>query len=382
MRHLVAATFWFQSYPNLRKIWLRFLKLALGAALRFNLIPADRVSLCGDIYEWINTGYLGKNPRGFDHGMTIETASICNASCSFCSYPLLEFPRKVMPQSTFEKAIDMAKRLNARFLDFTPYLGEAFVDPQFIPRLRYARKELPNADIVFTTNGTFFTRINVEDLLTSGVSEIHVSFGAWGKEDYLKLYNIDAWDKVYAGVEKLLAAKSQLKAKVRIALWYRVLDAAAARTNPESVAFLKRFKDVIDETMFVDVYHDLVDISGQQPAFLKLEPKFDSSALKKSPCSHLGKIACSSSGNWFSCFCAGTDCYKQEKSWFYLGSNGATPVDLDQALSKKINEWRSGAIPECCKTCPVYYPATIIESTILVPDQTAANAPYVQSGPF
>jgi sulfatase maturation enzyme AslB (radical SAM superfamily) len=357
------------------------LKLALGASLRFKLVPARNINLCGDIHEWISAIYFGKKPSGFVQEMTIETASICNASCSFCSYPILEFPKKVMPEATFEKALQIARQRQVKLLDFTPYLGEAFVDPQFIPRLRRARKELPDAHLVFTTNGTFFTRINLEELLTSGVSEIHVSFGAWGKEDYLKLYNIDAWDRVYAGVEMLLATKSRLKANVRIALWYRVLDATAARANPENVAFLKRFQDVIDETEFVDIYHDLVDISGQQPAFLKLERKIDSSLLKETPCIHLGKIACSSSGNLFSCFCAGTDCYKQEKSWFYLGTSGATPQDLNQALSKKINEWKSGHIPECCKTCPIYHPATKSEPTMDIPNLSVMVQSSVQGQP-
>lgn len=351
----------------MRWVWLQMLKIILGLGLRFRLFPEQYRVLLGRIHSWIKLGELGRQALKFDRGMVIEVASICNASCSFCSYPILEFPRKIMPEKTFATALATARQAQIRELDFTPYLGEAFVDPQFIPRIRKSRQELAAVTMQITTNATLLTRFDLEAFLTSGINRINISFGAWGREDYLKLYNIDAWDKVRAGVEGLLAAKQKLKSSVYIALWYRVLDASQVKTNPENMALLERFKDVIDEIEYVDVFHDILAISGQQSEAIKVERQFDGAALKTRPCAHLGKLACSSVGQWFCCYCAASDCYKQEKSWFYLGSSDMTVAGLNGALAKKIEQWNSGQMSECCRTCPVYRPANEPAGTMIYP---------------
>ena len=357
MRLLAAAISPFKHRPRLRRLWLHMVKLVLGAGLRYKLIPAERRNFLGGIHFLIRSGILGQEKWGFVRAMVIEVASICNAACSFCPYPLLEFPRKLMSEKTFDSALAEARLRRIPDIDFTPYLGEAFVDPQFLPRIRKARREMPSAYFRLITNGTLLTRFDLDELLKSGISRINVSFGAWGKEDYLALYNIDAWEKVYAGVERLLLAKERLKSDVFIGLWYRVLDAQRVKAIPENVAFLERFRHVIDEVSYTDVYHDILSISGRQPKSIKIEQQFDSSSLKKFPCANLGKLACSSTGNWFACYCGATDCYKQEQSWFYLGSTAASNSSLNRALRQKVNEWNAGRIPKNCRTCPVYVPA-------------------------
>lgn len=345
-------------------MWLHFVKLCLGAGLRYNLVPQQRRNFLGGVHFLLRSAILGQQTFGFTRSLVIEVASICNAACTFCPYPLLEFPRKLMSETTFDNALAEAQRMQIQDIDFTPYLGEAFVDPQFIPRIRKARKAMPSAVIRFITNGTLLTRFDMDELLTSGVSRINISFGAWGKEDYFTLYQIDAWDKVYAGVRKLLSAKERLKSDVAIGLWYRVLDAKKVAANPENISFLKKYKHLIDEVSYTDVYHDILSISGQQSSAIKIERQFDSSSLKKSPCANLGKLACSSTGNWFACYCGATDCYKQEKSWFYLGSTNGPKWDLDEALQRKVKQWEAGEMPPSCRTCPVYVPANERESSI------------------
>jgi len=339
-------------------------KLTLGAGLRYRLFPQSRRNFLGGIHFLIRTAILGQIKFGFVRAMIIEVASICNAACSFCPYPILEFPRKLMSEKTFDGALAEAQARHIQDIDFTPYLGEAFVDPQFIPRIRKARREMPQAHLRFITNGTLLTRFDLDELLTSGISRINISFGAWGKEDYLKLYNIDAWEKVYAGVQSLLLAKERLKSDVFIGLWYRVLDTNKVQAIPANQALLARFKHFINEVTYTDVYHDILSMSGKQSKAIKLEQQLDTSSLKKFPCANLGKLACSSTGNWFACYCAATDCYKQEQSWFYLGSGAKKNGDLNQALLQKVKEWEAGQLPACCRTCPVYTPANKPGSSI------------------
>ena len=356
MRLLEKALSLFSCFPGIRKYWLWFIKLLLGFGFRTGLFPQRHRHLLGHVYCCLRR-VLELEIGKFDKAITIETVSICNASCSFCSYPILDFPKRVMGDSLFEDALSFAKKAQVDMVDFTPYLGEAFIDPQLISRIRKTRKELPNTCIWLVTNGTFLVQCNLDDLLTSGVSQINVSFGAWGREDYLQLYKIDAWDKVYNGVQALLAAKERLKSNVLISLWYRALDSGKVKKHPENVAFLGRFKHLINQVEYVDVYHDILAISGQQPKYLKLACHLDTTPLMTMPCAHLGKLACTPTGKWYCCYCSISDSFKQEQSWFYLGSADTPDLDLNKALLAKIDDWSKGNLPECCRICPAYAPA-------------------------
>ena len=125
-----------------------------------------------------------------------------------------------------------------------------------------------------------------------------------------------------------------------------------------------RFRHVINEVTYTDVYYDILSMSGKQSKAIKIEQQLDTSSLKKFPCANLGKLACSSTGNWFACYCGATDSYKQEQSWFYLGSGAQKNGDLNQALLQKVKEWEAGQLPACCRTCPVYMPANKPGSSI------------------
>lgn len=364
---LVSA---FPHAPGWRKLWRQLLRWGLGFGLRTGLFPEKYRVQLGRVHGWIKLG-PGGAASPFDRAMVIEVASICNASCSFCSYPLLEFPRKVMPAAAFARALDTARAAGLQDVDFTPYLGEAFVDPQFIPRIRQARAALPTASLRVTTNATLLTRFDLDALLASGITHIYVSFGAWGREDYLKLYQIDAWDNVLAGIQQLLAAKQRLRSAVEIHLWYRVLDAARIRTHPDNLALLARFQDAINHVDYVDVFHDILAISGQQSEHIRIERQFDGSALKQLPCAHLGKLAHSATGKWFCCYCAASDCHRQEQSWFYLAEGAATLPDLNAALAQKVRQWENGELSPCCRTCPVYIPANLAGQTIAYPTPPA-----------
>jgi sulfatase maturation enzyme AslB (radical SAM superfamily) len=355
MGFLGQALSLFQKHPRLRQVWLHIVKFSIGFGLKFNLIPSKNRLFFGRIHDWIRRGSLEENQQGFDRSFDLENSSICNAKCSFCSYPILDFPRKIMNEETFVGALDMAKAMKIKDLDFTPYLGENFVDPRFISRIRATRAALPDAVIRFTTNGTFLAQCNLEELLNSGVSRINVSFGVWGREDYQKLYNIDAWDRVYAGVVKLLETKERLGSKVFIALWFRPLN---SNSNAEIKNFLEKFGHVIDDTHVQEVYYDILSISGKQPKHIQIERQFDATSLKATPCAHLGKVACGSTGNWFSCFCVISDCYKQDQSWFYLGPPGSSLDTLNAALSEKTDLWKRGEIPQACRSCLFYVPVS------------------------
>jgi len=346
----------FSRFPRIRKYWLWFIRFLLAVGFRTHLIPKIHRHILGHLHSLLRS-LLGSETRKFDKAMTIETVSICNASCSFCPYPILEFPKKVMSDSLFENALSLAKKAQVEMVDFTPYLGEAFIDPQLISRIRKTRKELPDTYIWLVSNGTLLTRCNLDDLLTSGLSRINISFGVWGKEDYLKLYNIDAWDKVYEGIRALLTAKERLKSNVFVALWYRAIDFDLVRNHPENIAFLKQYGPLINKIEYSDVYHDILAISGQQPKTIKLETHLNTYPLMAaSPCIHLGKLAATPTGNWYACYCSISDSYKQDKSWFYLGSANTPDLNLNDQLLRKMDDWTKGNIPDCCRFCPAYIP--------------------------
>lgn len=338
----------------LRRAWFLLLKNALGLSLRFHLVPYERQAVLGALHFCLKAALTGEGAEACRREMVIEVSSICNAKCAFCPYPVLDLSKQLLSAAHFERALAYAAQLGIRRFDLTPYLGEALLDPQFCRKLETIHARFPGAETQFVTNGTLLQRCDCEALLRSGVGQINISFGAWGTDDYFKLYRIDAWAAVYAGVKKLLDTKRALQSKVRIALRYRTLDARKVRALPENQAFLRDYAGLIDEVDYTDVFHDIPSISGQQVEYIDVA-SLDSSAVKTVPCANLSKVGVSSTGNIFACYCASTDAFKLQDSWFYLGTLDQ-PFDLDGVLVAKVQDWRSGRLSPCCKTCPIYVP--------------------------
>lgn len=119
---LESAIGWFEHSRRLRRPWLWSLKKLIGAALVCRLVPAERRRLFASVHSQLAAALAPGDQPAPSQELVIELSSICNAKCSFCTYPSLQFPKKLMPEQLFFQAVELGVSLGIKSFNFTPCL--------------------------------------------------------------------------------------------------------------------------------------------------------------------------------------------------------------------------------------------------------------------
>ncbi len=115
--------------------------------------------------EMINSKLDWSNPQIGQ--ISIEMINRCNGECSFCPANRHVDTRKmlIMDDMLLEKIVKDIKQMNYMGQVCLSINNEPLLDPSFVNRVKYIRKELKNNRIVFYTNGTLFNGEKMKDLL-------------------------------------------------------------------------------------------------------------------------------------------------------------------------------------------------------------------------
>ncbi len=119
-----------------------------------------------------------KKEPAFPRYVSIQTTSLCNASCIFCPYPEIKrlFPSKVMEDQLFEKIINDC-RANTDLTFINLFMNnEPLTDPHIVERIEYVKETLPQVFVNIYTNGFLLTEETVDRLKSSKFDWISISF--------------------------------------------------------------------------------------------------------------------------------------------------------------------------------------------------------------
>jgi len=296
--------------------------------------------------------------------LTIEVTNICNSNCRFCAYRYQEKFRKskgVMSDDVFDKAIDDYKQMGGAFIGFTPFSGEPLVDPNIIKRVNRAKKI--GAWSGFFTNGILLNRIDVRELLETGIDALAVSTGPFERNMYELLYQNKCYDEVLHGVSKLLIARNLLRKDLTICITFRShipmervlgLDDFRKFVLP----FMRRedLKMVIVNTRGFDTWGGIIkkeDMVGIMR--LALPP-----LIKRRPCAWTFGLYLTWDGQIRACACRfGESLERNGDDGLYLGSIMETSLS-DIWNGREIKRLRlrfeEGDLPLVCKNCTMYRP--------------------------
>lgn len=136
----------------------------------------------------------------------VETASSCNASCSFCPHSTMSrSPAIKMPSELFRKLVDEIASWPVHPNHFVPFLtNEPFADSRIYDLCRYVNQRLPEVKLAFFTNGTLFTPSNLDKLSTvSNIDFIHISWHHGNKADYEAELGV-SFEKAIESVQRLI----------------------------------------------------------------------------------------------------------------------------------------------------------------------------------
>lgn len=151
----------------------------------------------------------------------IEVTNICNANCVFCAYQFQAREKMIMDKALYAKAIDDYCSMGGGELRLESCVGDPLLDPNFIDRVRQARSHPEIKDIVTLTNGINLEKIDIDNLLGSGISTINISTGPWDEELYKSIYRSPCYQSMRSGVTRLLKKNAELTKPLNIGILFR-----------------------------------------------------------------------------------------------------------------------------------------------------------------
>ncbi len=190
--------------------------------------------------NWVRMNQRELNTRdftawGYPYVLQVEPTTACNLACPLCPCGTGELnrPTRHMKLGEFRALID----------DMETYLlflilwdwGEPLTNPDLPAMIRYASER--NIQTVTSTNGHFFQDVSyMEELLTSGLSNLIVAIDSLSAESYQVYRKNGELDGVISGLERLVATKRRLKSKTQLNMRMVVM-----KQNEQDVEKLRRF---------------------------------------------------------------------------------------------------------------------------------------------
>lgn len=145
----------------------------------------------------------------------IEATNICNASCRFCAYRLMERPKRVMELGDFQRYVDQIVAAGVETFDLTAIVGDPFTDALLFERLAYLRTRAAKT-ISLTTNAIAMPPHKTDRIISFAESFcgdllIRISFGGFDRQTYHKIFQVDRFDRVVKNIMHLLERRQELK---------------------------------------------------------------------------------------------------------------------------------------------------------------------------
>ncbi len=128
----------------------------------------------------------------FPKYLSIQTTSLCNASCVFCPHNEIKdlFPSKIMDMELYRKIIDETSGYGGVERIILYMNNEPLTDPFLVERINYAKEKVPQAAVHIITNGALLTEEISEKLIGSKLDWIGISFHGVRRETIEKSMQI------------------------------------------------------------------------------------------------------------------------------------------------------------------------------------------------
>jgi len=148
---------------------------------------------------------------GFPRSISIQTTSMCCASCVFCPQREVQglFPSIVMDRGLFQTIINQCRGRGVSMINLFMN-NEPLTDPYIIDRLHHARDACSRADLNVFTNGLLLTPELAYKLVCSPATWINISLHGIRESTISKAMGISS-DTVLENLDDLLQAARQVR---------------------------------------------------------------------------------------------------------------------------------------------------------------------------
>ncbi|MDH5716433.1 MAG: radical SAM protein [Spirochaetia bacterium] len=300
--------------------------------------------------------------------ISIEVSSICNAKCIFCNYKLGYRKGTLMDFSMYKNIIKSCQNMGINKLGLTSMGGEFFLHTKAVPMIKEAQKANFNK-IEIHTNGILLYKHNIKELLTSGLTDLLISFPGFEESIFLEIYQTTRFNDFKKSITQLLENHKQLKSNVTIRFEPRTY---LSKKQIKNSVFYKEFvlKYISDKIILSDPLKIFDSWSGEiKNKDLKKGMKLEINPIKSlypfkkvNLCYRLLTKAVKSNGEVRICNCRYDSTIDTPSDIFCIG-NIKDYKNLSNLILKNQNKIKSlqidfhnGNIPKLCKNCSFYVP--------------------------
>ena len=249
----------------------------------------------------------------------IEPTNICNANCIFCAYQYYDAPKEVMKIEMLEMILKEMKEMKIKKIDLTPFAGEIFTDKSIMDKLELIEKY--NFESVSTyTNLLNLHKINIDKLLSCGLTNINISTSPLSKELYKKIYRSSQYDKFLNNLVSFLNNfnNKQDKKVKEIRIEFR------SNMPLEQCLELPDYKNKIAPLVHGNIQVGAMQVFDSWMGVIKKDDLLEGMTIAKPngkkliPCGRLNHIQVLSNGDMRVCGCRFNN--ESEKDIFYIGN--------------------------------------------------------------
>lgn len=282
-------------------------------------------------------------------GIGIELTNICNANCIFCGYQYQERPNLIMADDIFFEVVKQYCAIGGGIVGLTCVVGDPLIDPKFVERVSYLRKQPQITNIFTITNGILLGKHGVKRILRSGLTHLSISTTHLDPEAYRRVFRSPRFGEMYHGILELLQANNELGNPIHVDLNFRLDVPVEEAINSERYQELKQYHPKVLYNQHYDNWYGLIK-SELLSGTMKLRKIPD----KPVPCSLLyAGLLVMSNGNVTCCGCRDLDGSPE----FVLG-NIRNESLLEMWHSNKLKKIRHsfycGTPPGICSDCSHY----------------------------
>jgi len=288
-------------------------------------------------------------------GFGVEPTNLCNANCTFCGYRFQSRGRGVMGMGVFQRAVDEYCLLGGGDLNLTPTVGEPLLDETLADKIGYARDKKEVKRIWFYSNLIDMSRVDLNDLLTSGLSELRISTCIKDEETYRKIYRSSHYQRMLDNIVKLVEVNQSLGQPVHLMLFLRLpkpfSESQKAKDFQRIVQYFPR-KDVIVLDDAYDSWGGRVKEEDLPQGNLIYDNTLDQS---KEPCSELyRRMNILYDGSVNNCVCRDLDAALKIGD---VNKSSLAEIWRGKELGGLRSRWSQGVVPDTCRGCQRYLPA-------------------------
>ncbi len=191
----------------------------------------------------------------FPKQVQIETTNICNHSCAFCAYTLMERPKRHIDRALFERIVRETYDLGAREVGL--FAGAEPLTCRWLDEYIAFCRETGFEYIYISTNGALGDTEKFRKIVDAGLSSIKFSVNGGDRETYRDVHGRDDFDKVIENIRFL----SRYRQENDIKLWLGVSFVGMPHTDGTFQNLVDLIGDDVDEVL----YYEASNQSGQMP---------------------------------------------------------------------------------------------------------------------